>query len=235
MISVVTWKWRPPHGYRSNFSGEHVNVLRNMVARHYRKPHRFIVVTDDPSGIAPGIDVIPIWSELGELKSPHGSSNPSCYRRLRMFSADAARLFGPRFVSIDLDCVVTGDLGPIFDRPEPIVLWRHPTGPTLYNGSMILMSAGVRPRVWDDFDPLTSPRQAYNLGHRGSDQAWISACLGPNEATWSKVNGVFSHRGDVAPRDGALPPGARIVFFHGRRDPWGEEAQRLAWVREHWR
>ena len=56
--SVVTWRWRPPTGYRSVFGPETVNTLKRMVDRHYSAPHRFIAVTDDPKGIDPSVELV---------------------------------------------------------------------------------------------------------------------------------------------------------------------------------
>jgi hypothetical protein len=117
MLAVVCWKWKPKIGYRSTFCAEHVNVLRSMVERHYRKPHQLVCITDDGAGIDPRVRVVPLWQDHARLPSPHGGNNPSCYRRLRAFSAEAAELIGPRFVSVDLDCVITGDMRPVWDRP----------------------------------------------------------------------------------------------------------------------
>lgn len=235
MLSVVCWKWQPPAGYRSSFGPEAVNVLRRMVARHYAKPHRFICVTDDARGIDPEVGIVPLWSDHAAIPSPHGRGNPSCYRRLKMFSAEARELFGERFVSMDLDCVVTGDLAPIFDRDEDFMIWGDTSPRTPYNGSLILMTAGARRQVWDAFCPKTSPSAGLKLGYFGSDQAWIAAALGPDEAKFSHRHGVWSYRNQIAPQRGVLPADARLVMFHGRHDPWGEEPQRLGWVRANWR
>lgn len=235
MLSVVTWKWKPANGYRSAFGPETVNTLRAMVRRHYQAPHRFICVTDDPKGIASDVEVVPIWPDYAELPSPHGKGQPSCYRRLKAFSAEAETLFGHRFVSMDLDCVITGDMRPLWDRPEDFVIWGDTSPGTPYNGSMFLLRAGSRRQVWDDFNPKTSPAKGRQLGYFGSDQAWIGARLGPTEAKWSRADGVYSYRIDfkMAPRDPReLPSNARIVMFHGNIDPWSPEAQRLPWVRE---
>lgn len=235
MLSVICWKWKPPAGYRSAFGPQAVNVLKRMVARHYRRPHRFICVTDDATGIDEDIGIVPLWSDHAQLASPHGRGNPSCYRRLKMFSGEARRIFGDRFVSLDLDCVVTGDLAPIFDRTEDFVIWGDTSPKTPYNGSLILMSAGARPQVWTDFDPASSPSKGLALGYVGSDQAWISAVLGPGEAKFSGADGVYSYRNEISRQHGRLPPEARLVMFHGHTDPWDADAQRLAWVRENWR
>ncbi len=136
---------------------------------------------------------------------------------------------------LDLDCVVTGDLTPIFEAPEDFRIWglTHPNNP--YNGSLVVMNAGARPQVWDNFDPVTSPQKASRAGFFGSDQAWLCACLGPNEAKFGKADGVYSYRLDVRPSSGRLPGDARIVFFHGQNDPWGPEARRLPWVKDNYR
>lgn len=232
MISFVAWKWATP-GYRSTFDARAVNVLAAMVRRHYPAPHRFICVTNDAAGINGEIEVVRDLEDFADIRSPHGGRAPSCYRRLRIFSADAAATFGERIVQLDLDSVITGDLRPLVDRPEDVVAWSDPLRPAQYNGSFLLLTAGARPQVWDRFDPRRSPREARAAGWLGSDQAWITHCLGPGEARWSRADGVYSYRVDrLADR---LPEGARIVFAHGREDPWGAEMQRLAWVREYYR
>lgn len=234
-LRIVTFKWRTP-GYRSAFSAEHVNVLRNMVERHYDAPHEFLCVTDDAEGLDRRIRVVPLWEDHCKLLNPGSAKRPSCYRRLKLFSAEAAELIGPRFVSLDLDVVVTGDLKPLFDRPEDFVMWgsTHPRTP--YNGSLMLMTAGARRQVWEDFDARRSPAATKKAGLMGSDQAWISHRLGCGEATWCTGDGVYSYPLHVVPSGGALPPDARVVVFHGPIDPWSDRAQQEhAWVREHWR
>ncbi len=224
-------------GYRSSFGPSTVNVLRRMVARHYPRPHRFLCVTDDPVGVDPEVTIVPPWNDHAGLPSPAGGKNPSCYRRLRAFAPDIAAVFGRRFVSLDLDTVITGDLRPVWDRTEDFVIYGDTNPRTFYNGSMCLMTAGARAQVWTTFDPERSPRAAKLAGHFGSDQGWISHCLGPRESKWTRADGVYSFRNDFAlPRRTALPADARVVVFHGRLDPWTEYTQRhWPWVTEHYR
>lgn len=233
-LQVVAFKWRTP-GYRSQFRGAHVNVLRRMVARNYRKPHDFVCVTDDPRGIETGIRIVPLWPDHGRLQNPMGRHQPSCYRRLKLFSAEAEQIIGKRFIALDLDIVVTGDLAPIFDRTEDFVMWGDTHPRTFYNGSMMLMTAGARREVWDEFDPATSPAKAKAAGHFGSDQGWISYRLGRGQAMWGQAEGIYSWRVHLVQGQKPLPENARVVIFHGKQDPWGPVAQRHAWVRENWR
>lgn len=235
MLDVVTFRWKPQAGYRSTFGPETVNTLKRMVSRHYRGAHRFTCVTDDPAGIDEDVRIIPLWEDFATIPSPHGGANPSCYRRLKLFSLEAATLIGPRFVSLDLDCVITGDMAPVWDRPEDFVIWGDTNKTTAYNGSMMLMTAGARPQVWTTFDPRTSPRKAKAAQCWGSDQGWISYCLGPKEKKWSRADGVYSYRNDIKTCGGSLPKDARIIFWHGKDDPWSPIGQKMEWVRHHWR
>ena len=236
-LNIVCFKWRGPPEYRSQFNFQHVNVLYRMICRHYLAPFRMHCVTDNPDHISPDIVVHKLWDDHAHLQPPNGFGNPSCYRRLKVFSAEAAEMFGPRIVTLDLDTVIVGDMRPVWDRPDDIVLWgdTHPT--TFYNGSMILLKAGSRKHVWETFDPDRSPAMAKYAGHFGSDQGWISFCLGPHERKWGKSDGVYSFRNHIMnyEQQGRLPAGARIVFFHGGADPWGNLAQTLPWVRDNWR
>lgn len=207
-------------------------MLRSMIARHYAKPHRFICVTDDAAGLD-GIETFPLWSDWANIPSPHGGNNPSCFRRIKAFSPEARAWFGERFVNIDLDTVIVSDIAPLFDRPEEFVILRDPLYPQQYNGSLWMLTAGSRPQVFDTFDPETSPKAALAAGKKGSDQGWISHCLGPGEAQWTKADGVYNYRWDKV-RGGELPADARIVFFTGPVDPW-DEAGRVEWISEHYR
>lgn len=231
--TVVTWLWAPPPGYRSKFNADTVNTLQRMVKRNFPHPHRFVCVTDISRGMNREVEVVPSWNDFANVPNPNGPKNPSCYRRLRAFAPDIASTFGQRFVSLDLDCVITKKLTPLWDRPEDFVIWGDTNPRTAYNGSMFLMTAGARPQVWTEFDPKTSPRAAYQSGCFGSDQGWISFCLGKNETRWTSADGVYSYRNELINKP--LPANARVVFFHGPGDPWEPQVQaRAPWIRAHY-
>lgn len=239
MLSVVCFKWKPAAGYRSTFGPETVNVLRRMVRRNYAKRHRFICITDDATGIDPEVEIVPLWRDFEDLKNPGGSKNPSCYRRLKLFSREAEKIVGKRFVTLDLDAVIIRDVAPLWDRPEDIVLWGDTARGTPYNGSMILHRTGSRSHVWETFDPIKTPQAGVFRRYIGSDQASLAVLLGPNEPKWTSADGVLSFRNEVAPTwslKKALPDNARIVFFHGRHDPWNPDIQATyPFVRDNWR
>lgn len=234
MLKIVTFKWRAD-GYRTKYAAEHVNVLRNMVQRHYSDPFEFICVTDDAAGIDPRIRIIPLWDDFSAMRSPHGPNYPSCYRRLKIFSPEAADLIGNRFVCLDLDCVIVDDVKPVWNRPEEIVLWGKTNPTTFYNCSMMLMTAGARRQVWDDFDPVHSPLRSKETKQWGSDQGWIGYKLGPNEAMWNIGHGVYSYRNHIKSNKGRLPANAKIVHFHGKESPWDDGPRALSWVAENYK
>lgn len=234
MIQICCFKWKPDGEYRSKFDASHVNTLKNMVKRNLSIEHEFVCVTDDPQGLDPDIRVVKLW--LNPVPNYGCENRPNCFRRIRAFAPDMETIIGKRFVWLDLDTVVVGQLDPLFDIPDDFKMWggTHPTTP--YNGSMVLMNAGARAKVWDKFNPRVSPLKGRERGHIGSDQAWISYCLGSGEKKWDTHDGVYSFRIDIlAPKSG-LPDDARIVFFHGRHNPWDENVQKNhPWVRRYYR
>lgn len=254
MLSIGCFKWRPFDGYRSTFTAEHVNVLRRAVARHYPDPHRFFCFTDDPAGLDPEITAIPLWDDHASVPNPTWEGGPSCYRRLKVFSRDFGDIVGERFVCLDIDMVITGDLRPLWNRDEDFVIWHPGTERVPLCASMFLLRTGTRSRVWDSFDPVTSPILATEKGCRGSDQGWINFVLGDNVPGWTTKDGVYSFRNHIGKvRQAAhtpliprrqwarratlpLPAGARVVIFTGKPDPWEPEAQNAApWIKQHWR
>lgn len=238
MLTVVTFKWEPTNpGFRSKYNGEHVNVLARMVARHYPEPHRFVCISDSDLGLSgTEVEFHGLWNDYKEIGAPQGQRNPSCYRRLKMFDAQYVRKhFGDRTVQLDLDAVILDDLRPLWNRPDPICLLKG-TNPTVhYNGSMLLKDWDANEEVWTDFDPVKSPQITRDLGVFGSDQAWLSFRLGPNKATWSQEDGVYSFRNDISNNGMRKPDNARIVFFQGQHDPWDPMPQKVEWIRENWK
>lgn len=234
-ITFVCWRWQPLKGYRSTYAPETVYALREMIRRHYTHPHRFVCVTDRPEEL-PGVETIPLWTDHSQVPSPFGTSYPSCYRRLKVFAPDAGQIFGPRLVSIDLDTVIVRDVTPLFDRDEDVVLWGESDFPGRqhYCGSLWMLRTGTRPKVWTKFDPKVTPTLARLAGARGSDQAIMSYLLGPNEARWTRKDGVFSYRKHIAQMGNRLPDEARLICFHGKHDPWDYRSQQIPWVKQHY-
>lgn len=240
-LAVVTFLWDKP-GYRSKFLPAHVRTMQRMVGRHYQRPHTFHCVTDKvtrPCRVG-AIQLHPLWTKHANVPNPHGPANPSCYRRLKLYSDAARKQFGERILSIDLDMVLVDDVSPLWDRPEPFGFWidqlnRH----GFVNGAMQLITPGRRDDIWTGFDPANTPAIAKRAGCWGSDQGVLSyhfkSDKAPPYATWGTAEGAFSWRVHCQPHGGLLPSGARVVNFHGQQgDPW-ELTERVPWIKEHYR
>lgn len=187
-----------------------------MVRRNLSMPHRIACVTDTPQGIDPGIDIIQPPGDFHDISPNWGPRKPNCYRRLSMFRRDAAKIFGERFVCMDLDCVIGGPLDPLFNRKEDLVLFKGTSPDRPYNGSMMLIKAGCRPKVYEDFN--AEGARASGAAFVGSDQAWLAHKLGRGERVWSERDGVFWYGSLYRTLAKAVKP--RILFFPGKIKPW---------------
>lgn len=216
MITILTWLWQQPKS-RTNYNYKHVNIWAAMVARNLSIPHRIACVTDMPRGIDSHIKIIPPTGEFVGIETPTWcNGKPNCFRRLVMFRKDAAKTFGKRFVSMDLDCVIGGPLDQIFSRKEDLVLFKGTSANRPYNGSMMMLTAGARPQVYDDFNEDEAADAG--LMFCGSDQAWLAYKLGWDEAVWDQNDGVhFWGTTYTNTRKRAFP---KILFFPGRLKPW---------------
>lgn len=235
MLTFVCFKWAK-EGYRSKFGPETVRVLSNMIGRHYKKPFRFVCITDDKTGLD-GLETMKLWDDYADVRNPHGLRNPSCYRRLKLFAPEAQAWFGDgRVVCIDLDTVIVNDITPLFEDEVDFKIWGESDFPRTQwmNGSLWMLRIGSKPHVWTQFNPQTSPKEAAKAGARGSDQGWMSYILGKDQPTWGREDGVFSFRKHVQPI-GRLPVEAKIVCFHGHQDPWSPHVNLTPWIAEHYR
>jgi hypothetical protein len=242
MLHIVMWKWKQANA-RSGYTSEHVNVMADMIRRNLKGvPFRLVLVTDDPAGVDPGVDIHPLWDDFRDMNNASGAHLPSCYRRLKLFDPKTQEEMGiqagDRVAWIDLDTVIVGDLAPIFTRKEKFVGWavRGVKHLRVFNGSLVLFTAGLFSEIWSDFDPETSPKVANRHGFFGSDQSWISFRLvrNPDCAGFSYPQ-VLSYTRDVRRRP-AIQKNASIVFFHGRAKPWHPEViQESKWIPKYWR
>jgi len=225
-IHVLTWLWQQPGG-RTNYQPWHVRCWADMVRRHLTMPHTLAVVTDVPGDYG-DIEVIAPPRDFEDVRIPTwGQHMPQCLRRLAMFRPDAAAIFGERFVSMDLDCVISGSLDPLFDRDEDFVMYRGTNAARPYNGSLLMMTAGARPQVYTEF----TPEGAVAAGEKyiGSDQAWISYVLGPGEAVWGANDGVHAWNSRLNVGE------PRVTFFLQPEKPWSYVAKGEPYCTEHYR
>lgn len=181
-----------------------------MVRRHLHMPHRISCVTDF-DGLPSHIERIEPPRDFEHVRIPTwGADKPQCLRRLAMYAPNAAEIFGDRFVCMDLDVVIAADITAMISEDDFRIAKGTAAGRP-YNGSMQMLRAGQRAKVYNDF----TPAKAASAGRQfiGSDQAWISYCLGPDEQVWDESDGLCWYR---RPGSGEQ----RIMFFPGDVKPW---------------
>lgn len=235
MISICCWLWRGADP-RRRFLPEHVSTLARTIKRTLSLPHRFICVTDEVSGFGPEVEVIktpPAAAALRAFQNPEGTRFPSCYPRLWTFSEHAKAVLGEWIFLIDIDLLVLKDMAALFTGKHDFVGWRPlaPWGnPSRIGGGMYLLKAGTHCHVFNTFRGESSIRLARKAGFRGSDQAWLSYCLGRSAQVWGKDAGLYSIR-DLKDGRLPLPKDAVAVQFNGPTKCWDSQ---LPWVKEVW-
>lgn len=232
MLTVMTHFWVQPGG-RTCYTADHVNIWADMVRRNLTLPHRIACVTRETSGLDSRIEIIDPPGDFEEVRIPTwGEKLPQCLRRLSMFRPDAGEIFGPRFVNMDLDAVVEDRLDPLFNVGADFMMYRGTSSSRPYNGSMLMMTAGARPQVYNEFTIEHAVKAGWE--YRGSDQAWIAYKLGWGEKVWSTEHGVYwsGNRPDAGTP--IKPPGTtpRLVFFPGEKKPW--DCLQDEWVAQHY-
>lgn len=242
MQTVICMKWGKAYG------PHYANILHSMVSRNTSRPLRFVCFTDDPAGLRPGIEALP----LPPIELPE-KYRWKPWRKISLWQRDLGGLSGD-LLFLDLDVVVTGAIDPFFDyRPEADFCvaenWTQP-GEGIGNTSVFRFRAGAHPEVFEEFerDPAAIIRDCPN------EQTFVCRLVPPVfwPAEWCRS---FKH--EILPRwpqnfirSATLPASAHIVCFMGHPKPdeardgiwparWYERCYKhvrpTKWVAEHWR
>ncbi len=231
--NIVCIKWGTKYGL------EYVNNLHAMVERNITIPHKFVCITDDPTGLTPGIHILPMQETIID----------GWWHKLTLFKPTIGDLTG-RILFMDLDVVITDNIDCFFiDKDFAIIKEWLPR--RLFNSSVFLLKIGSHTHVWDSYtvklaeNPHNGRTKGQIRGYNG-DQDWISEQI-PEPHTWP-MEWVPSYKyccqknGPVKIdlHDDGSPVGARIVIFHGNPNPpaaiegwkrWGPDP----WIADHWR
>lgn len=243
LLTIVTFLWNDPkakHKGTYEFTSKHVNKLAYALKEYVTIPHRFMCITDTPKGIDTEIvTVFPMWMAYRDLGR--------CFTRLRLWADDIKEIIGPRIAMIDLDVIPLGNLDHVFGRKEPFIGYRDSKNPECYSGAFYLMDAGSKSQVFNTFnrlynmiDPKVRPevfKQMYNRLSPlvGSDQSWISECLGRGLPRFGQEDGIYDFWTiEELPK---LPENTRMVMMNGmRRDASMKEFQeKYPWIENYWK
>jgi hypothetical protein len=223
-FAFVTFLWTDPN-YKDKdiieFKVEHVEKLGRALRKHCTLDFEYVLITDqDPSLFTEPDRVIPLWDDWREMGG--------CYVRLKAFEKEVGESIAPRFMWLDLDIVITGNIDHLVDHEHEFWSWVDVNPPTPYCGSLIGMKAGTRSKVWRNFQGIRSRKLASK--YIGTDQAWIGTVLGLGEKTFGREDGIYSYKKHIRGL-GHLPDNCCMVVFHGNVDP---SICKDRWIKDHW-
>lgn len=253
-VNIVCMKWGTLYGV------EYVNNLRRGVARHLKRPHRFVCFTDDSKGLDPEVEVFP----LPVLDLP-GEWRDGRWRKLALFNPVLEDLKGITLF-LDLDLVIIDSIDCLFDqpgnfliirdddlfRPKPLRKFRPARDrffSTVGNSSVFRYEIGKFAYIVDAFarDPLAATRQYRKSQQFQSAQLAAHGDLAYFEKQWCvsfKNHCVKRHLLSYF-RDPMPPKDARIVVFagqpkmgdvlDGKGHRWYRHIGNVDWLRRAWR
>lgn len=254
-VAVGTVKWG------TRFGPDYVNVIYRAVREKLGIPHRFVCLTNQPEGIDPGVEVMPV-PEFGVPEREW--TKRGCWPKVALFK-EGVFADDEVVLYLDLDVLVVGalDVFPKLLENDSAFYTLREWNPALVRllplamrpdrgsqGSVYVWRAGEQRHVFADFtsrveevratywsDRFYLPKIAKNPRYLPYDWclSFKNHCLAP----WPL---------NIVQPDARLPPGARIIAFHGRPRPmdvmgppgqrWGSKRRSgdrpVPWVRDYW-
>lgn len=227
MVHVICVK----HG--TLYEAEYVNKLHRAVIRNSTVELDFACFTENRAGLDPAIRRHDL-----PRKDLQG-----WWHKLWLFSPEASACLGPgRILYLDLDTVIVGNIDAYltFRGTFSILrdLYARDKISNNYGSAAMSWESGWGHFIWAQFgrDPAREMR-----GHGHGDQGYLMHVVPVQQVTfWQDYlppNQALSfkrHIRDVNRQnhDPPLPPGASIVFFHGRPRP--HEVVDIGWMKDHW-
>lgn len=227
-VNIVCLKWGT--AYPAFF----VNRLYGGVKQHLSMPFRFVCVTDDPSGLAPGIDTVPFPPPPPGWKDTARYQWPAIYVKLLLFEKGFASLEGPTLF-LDIDQIVTGPLDDFFTfAPGRFCIihnwieWHKclfRKRPFIGNSSCFRFDAGdASDYIYRKF--LSELPTAIDQKFYRTEQAYMTHAVGEENIVWWPDSFVRSFKRSCQrpwPLNHFLPPrfvpGTKILCFHGHPNP----------------
>lgn len=243
-VNVLCIKWGTKYG------PDYVNKLYSMVSRHLTLPFRFVCLTDDGAGIDPRVEVKPIplvgfkdFDERQPWTFAHG------WLKVTSFASPLYDLSGPTLF-IDLDVVIVDNIDCFFEPDgEFRVIKEWDKTDETGNTSVYRFNIGAHS---DLIDNLKTNKDKI-LAKVRNEQEYVTGTLAAQGKLQYWPNGwCVSFKRHCMPggimswfKPATIPPGAKIVAFHGKPNPpdviegrsgkWYRRVLPVQWVAEHWR
>lgn len=203
------------------YPASYVNILFRAVQRNLSGPFRFVCLTNEPDGLADGIEVFPI-PDIG-LEEWHYYDG--AWPKIGVFMENLYGLTG-RCLFIDLDTVILDSIDDFFEIPGRLVAidngrWKKPDAPSQTMSSVFAFELGSLGYLVDD---LRQNRDSIVSRHK-IEQVYLHHAIDdikywPQE--WMVSFKYHLRRPLLVDR--FLPPRhppatAKMVIFHGRPRP----------------
>ena len=228
-VNVLCLKWG------TAYSAEYVNRLFRGVKANLHRPFRFVCLTDDATGLEPGIDAEPLPDAPdGWRPNPRYDRWPCIYVKLALFKPGLAGLEGPTLF-LDIDQIVTGDLDRFFDYEAGRFCIVHNwiewhkclfrRRPDIGNSSCFRFDAGERSAyIYEKW--LSELDRAQDQRYFRTEQAYMTHAVGLENLSWWPESFVRSFKRSCAwawPLNHFLTPrfnpDTSILCFHGQPSP----------------
>lgn len=217
-VNIICLKWG------NRYSADYVNRLQRGVARHLKRPHRFVCFTEDGEGLDPAVDVVPL-----EQITVDPTLRNDIFLKVAVINS-VSGLRGPTMF-MDLDVVVLNSLDEFFDfepgkfciihnwLPKRKTLLRGL--PDIGNSSVFRFTPGKCDHVLDRF--LADPHHARTT--YPTEQAFLTDCMTGDRCYWPDgwTRSFKRHAMRPFPLNLLLKPKldltTKVLVFHGRPDP----------------
>jgi hypothetical protein len=230
MKTVLCMKWGDKYG------PEFINALHAGATRHLSPPFRFLCLTDDPSGLAAGVETAPLPDVPIDAAFLDRRRHGEGWRKLAVFQRGLAGLEGT-ILFFDVDVVISGDLDRLFAYEagrfciirDWLEIRRRPF--------RRMFDAGFHPGADSNSSVFRfeMPKHGFIYDHLLANQGWANAnfrlaqqflgAAAGDRAFWPQ-DWVVSFKRSCArpfplnlvvqPRE---PRGASVIVFHGKPDP----------------
>ena len=228
-VNVLTLKWG------ALYPADYVNRIYAGVKRHLRRPFRFVCVTDNPAGLAEGIEAVAFPTKPDWLvPNARYPGWPNIYVKLLVFENGFANLKGPTLF-LDIDQIITGDLDCFFDyKPGAFCIIRNWVAfrkrifrkvPFCGNSSVFRFDAGEKSHyIFETFKGESA--DAMNPAKYGTEQEYMTHAVGFDKVNFWPESFVRSFKRTCAwpwPLNHFLMPRLKkdthILCFHGTPSP----------------